>query len=110
MEPDKQGVERVTLRHLIEAVTLTGALILLTFCFGGPGTQRWMFAALGGTVYGQAGEPSHPDPASGAAPAEAPPLRLLGHGCREEYGYQLCEGEVRNTSGERLQNVVVEVS
>ena len=54
---------------------------------------------------GQTAEPTRADPTQ----AEALPLRLLGHGCRQEYDYQVCEGEVRNTSGEPLENVMVEV-
>jgi hypothetical protein len=45
----------------------------------------------------------------GAVTSDAPPLRLLGHNCRKEYTYQICEGEVRNVSGERLDNVMAEV-
>ena len=79
---------------------------MLDFFLGGASTRSWMVGFLGGTVAGLTGEPtSRAEPTS----SETPPLRLLGHGCRQEYGYQMCEGEVRNISGERLENVMVVV-
>ena len=106
MEPAKQSDGNAAFRDLAaNMVKLTGALCVLAFFLGGPTTRAWMLGFLGGTISGMAGEPTR----AGPTPSETPPLRLLGHGCRQEYGYQICEGEVRNVSSERLENVMVEV-
>ena len=108
MDPDKQTALTSAIRDLVvNLAKLFGALCVMAFCFGGPSTRAWMTGFIIG-VAGLTGEPSagRATPFASDAP---PPLRLLGHGCRKEQPYLICEGEVRNITGQPLDSVMAEI-
>ena len=108
MSPDKRIIVNAAVRDIFaNLVKLCAALCVLAYFIGGPTTRAWMTGFFIGTVAGLTGEPSVGRASS--LTSDTPVLRLLGHSCRKEYGYEICEGEVRNVSSERLENVMAEV-
>ena len=108
MDAEAQAAKRAARQAIISnGAKLAGVLCVLAFVLGGPSTRGWMLGFLSGTVSGLLGASSRAGQTSSEVPPS--PLRLLGHGCRQEYGFQTCEGEVRNISDERLDNVMAEV-
>lgn len=109
MDTERKATAKAGLRDIaVNGLKLVGCLAIVAFFWGGPSTRAWMGGFLFGLTSSLLGEPNATQ-AADAAKFDAPPLRLLDHNCREESAFQICEGEIRNISGERLENVMVEV-
>jgi hypothetical protein len=107
MDPEKQAVLKNAGRDIVvNLLKLFAALCVIAFFWGGSTTRSWMVAFLGGTIAGMSGAPAS---TAAIVSADKPPLKLLGHGCRRESTYQVCEGEVRNETDQRLDSVMAEV-
>jgi hypothetical protein len=107
MDTEKPRNMTQNLREIwIGVVEVCVALCILAFFAGGPETRAWMLGFLQGTLFSVEG---HSSSSAATIASEDPPLKLLGHGCRREWNYQICEGEVRNQTDQKLENVMAEV-
>lgn len=115
-DADKEAARAAAGRSIIANLFgLIVPVLVLVFWFGGNSTRAWILGFVWG-LFGLSGQPSlnladEPSASVSRVGGEAskPPLKLLGHGCHKEYGYQICEGEVRNETADRLTDVVVEI-
>ncbi len=109
MEQDKRAApEGEARKATVQFLKFGAALCVLLFLLGGNDTRGWMLGFMSGTVSGLTGQPA--GNVQSATASSHPPLKLLGHGCRREFDYQICEGEVRNETDDRLETVMAEVS
>lgn len=104
MDPQRRSIyEREIGPLLANLAKLAGAFCVIAFFWDGPDTRAWMLAFFGGATSSLLGASQNSAQADGASNA---PLKLLGHHCKREYDYQICEGEVRNETSEGLEDVM----